>query len=173
MLALTLALLGSAMADSPQISTSVGPKEGVIVLWPRVIPATDDPGVLALAEKVQQRASELAARTFSGVERDVRPRPERVCPQAGCKATSFGSVLMHHGDGCAVAAWVAAPGRSPARPVPWSPGVVAKVATVKFREPVEGALTITDFQRCEDVLDSLKGGDAQVATELGAFMAKP
>lgn len=170
MFALAFSLLGLSFADSPQISTSQGPKNGIVVMWPRVIPATEDPAILAIAQQLQDRTAAIASSAFPDLKQNVRPAPQRVCPQAGCKAVSFGSVLMHNGTGCAVGAWMASPGRSPARPVPWSPGVTAKVPTLPFREPVEGAFTITDFQRCDRVLEGLTLGDAQVTAELKAFV---
>lgn len=65
-------------------------------------------------------------------------------------------MLVHTGETCVVAAWVALPGRSAARPVAWSPGVSislqvtleatkAKLVTLKrqLQQVKEGAAVST------------------------------
>src|SRR5262249_6485435 len=48
--------------DAPEISRSRGTKGGVVVLWPRVWPRSEEPGATELATKVQKRLEELARR---------------------------------------------------------------------------------------------------------------
>lgn len=71
---MTLALAG----DDPRISRSQGAEGGVVVLHPRVIPATEDPAILAIAADVEAHTEALVRKALPGVEVDVRPAPERV-----------------------------------------------------------------------------------------------
>ncbi len=168
-LVVALALPASALAgDDPRISTSRGENGGAVVLYPRIIPASEDPEVLRIAAAIEAHTDALVRATRPKTPVDTRPAPERVCPQAGCKGVSVGSVLVHNGDTCAVAAWVAAPGRSPARPLAWSPGLTTKQASVPFREPVENALAIQDYQHCSTIVASLSARDEAVAEAIRA-----
>ena len=162
----TLTILAALAGDDPRISTSRGTEGGVVVLHPRVIPATEDPRILQIAAAVQAHAHGLVQQAHPETPVDLRPAPERTCPRAGCLGVSFGSVLVHAGDNCAVAAWVAAPGPSPAQPIAWSPGLAPKVATVPFREPIESALSVSDYQPCASIVAGLGAGDDAVKAAL-------
>jgi hypothetical protein len=158
-----LFLGGPALAgDSPQISRSVGEPGGVVVLWPRVIPATDTPATRHAAALVQAQLRKLVAETLAGRPVDTRPEPERVCPQAGCKAMTVGALLIHSGDACAVVALISGPGRAPATLVPWAGRVDLKRVSIGFREPAESYVTIRDFQHCSALVEPLKAGEAVV-----------
>ena len=150
----------------PRISRSVGDEGGVLVLWPRVIPATDDAALHALAEQVQTKLVALAARAAPGKALDVRPAPERVCPQSGCRASSVGVLLVHQGEGCAAVALIAPPGRSAATMTPWAGEVTLKAQTVPFRGYPESLVKIGDFARCDALVPSLKAQDNTVLEAL-------
>lgn len=166
-----LALLQSAIADDPRVSTSRGHADGVVVLYPRVIPATEDPVVLEIARAIHARTEAVARKGFPSGDVDVRPEPQRVCPKAGCKAVSVGSVFVHRGETCAVAAWVAPPGKKPPRAVPWSEGLEIKPEPLEFREPVENALLVKDYQPCATLVESLGSRDGDVVKAI--FDLKP
>ena len=84
---LALLTLSALAADAPEISRSVGVKGGVVVLWPRVLPATADPAVQVEAQKLQARLTAMAEAAAPAAPRDVRPTPERVCPRHEAQLT--------------------------------------------------------------------------------------
>jgi hypothetical protein len=60
--------------DAPEISRGTGDAGTVVVLWPRVLPKTDDPKISDLAGRVQIRLDRLAAKTGKKVDRRPAPR---------------------------------------------------------------------------------------------------
>ncbi len=142
--------------DPPEISRSVGAPGEVIIFWPRVIPRTETPEMRAVAFGLQQRLRAIAMRTFPGKRVDVRPEPERVCPRAGCTATTIGVVLANDVQGCAAIAFVSAPGQSPQELVPWGGEVRLKTSKVPFRDPPEAQVTLDDYVPCAKLLDDEK-----------------
>lgn len=141
-----------------RVSTSGGTEGGVVVLWPRVI--TRDTGDAAEASEIHAALQAIGGRLGRPV--DVRPEPQRVCPQAGCAAMSIGAVLLKSGTGCAVVATVAQPGTSPARLVPWAGDVELRATVVPFREPPEAQVRVLDFVPCSDLSTSLAAGEPAV-----------
>lgn len=140
----------------PRISASAGDPDGVLVLWPRVVPAEGADGVSAQAEAMQRALERIAARVLPDRRVEVRPSPERACPAAGCEAVSLGAVLLHSGGGgCAAAAFVSRPGRSPAHLIEWAGGASVRTTTVPFREPPESHLRVSDFGSCETLAAEL------------------
>ena len=82
-----LALAGDSKDPTklpPEISRSGGVTGGVVLLWPRVIPRSEDPQTDQDAAFVQGQLRAAIARALPGRPVDVRPNPERVCPRAGC-----------------------------------------------------------------------------------------
>ena len=75
---------------------------------------------------------------------------------------SVGAVLIHHQQGCAVAALVAPGGVSPQQIVPWAGSVVPRIPQVPFREPAESFVTVMDFARCDRLSEPLQAGAAAV-----------
>lgn len=144
--------------DAPEISRGVGEKGGVVVMWPRMIPK-DDPEVHDLATKLQQRLKALAKATFPDAAIDVRPEPERVCPQSGCDGVALGAVVTKRERGCAVIVVVGAPGPTPLELVPWL-GVIKKKGEPPFREPPENYITIQEYGDCGKLADALGGSGA-------------
>lgn len=153
-------------ADDPRISTSAGPEGGIVVLWPRVTPASDS----VPAADVQAALRVIAERAAAGRPVEVRPDPERACPQAGCRATALGAVLLHSGNGCAVVATVSAPGRTPQRLVAWVGNVNIRTFEVPFRQPPEGHVRIDDFASCAELAGSLQENTGQIETTLRTTM---
>ncbi len=151
---------------SPKISHSLGQDGGVLLLWPRIIPASDDPAIRSLASSLQGRMNAIIVRASGDRPLDVRPEPERVCPQAGCKATSAGVLLIHHGKGCAAVALIGEPGRSPIKLVPWGGFVTLKSPEVEFRDFPESHVTVGDFAPCDKLIDALFANEAAVEQAL-------
>lgn len=153
--------------DSPEISRSVGDPNGIVILWPRIAPRTDDAAVQELAGLVQSRLRALASERYRE-QVDVRPAPERVCPRQGCRAPTLSAVVTVKGESCAVIATFAPAGTSATRLVPWVGGAEVKGGEVPFREPPESYATITDFAKCATLRKALSenaplGNDAAVA----------
>jgi len=146
----------------PRVSTSPGEEGGVIVLWPRVVPAEGAEGVADQAAALQRRLRNLVERVLPEHPIDVRPAPERVCPRAGCSGIAVGSVLVHSGRGCAAAVTVSRPGQSPARLVAWTTSTVLRSGTVPFREPPESQLMVRDFTTCEGLVEALDDNEEEV-----------
>jgi hypothetical protein len=140
--------------DGPHISRSEGEEGGLIVFWPRVIPKTDDAEIRGHARELQKRLVDIAGKKFKG-KIDIRPEPERVCPQQGCKAATLGVLLTHGGGGCTATALVAKPGKSPTRLIPWAGVMTLKKDQVAFREYPETQLSIRDAVPCKDLIDAL------------------
>jgi hypothetical protein len=140
-----------------RVSRSRGSEGGVVVLWPRVIE-----GAEAEAPIVQARMQQVAERVVAASLVDLRPEPERVCPQGGCLAASIGAVIRRNEDGCAVIASVSGPGTTPARLVPWAGTIELRNTNVPFREAPEQHIRIREFVPCAELVDALAGGEAEV-----------
>ncbi len=162
---LTLAALA---ADAPEISRSVGQTGGFVVLWPRVVPATTDPAITAVALTLQSRLAALATTVAPTAPLDVRPAPERVCPRQGCQGVALGAVLYHQQGACVAAVTVSAPGPSPARLAPWGGLLELKAAEVPFREPPESQLAVRDFVPCHQLLAATAAGEPGVLALIGS-----
>ena len=146
---------GLAQGDGPRISTSRGPEGGVVVLWPRVIPSATAARVSEQARSLQRTLRQIVARARPGVAIELRPEPQRACPQAGCLAIAVSLVLVHREDGCAAAVTVSPPGRVPGRLLAWSHGVQVRSASVPFRSPPESQLSVRDYRRCDSIVSEL------------------
>jgi hypothetical protein len=172
--ALLLALLlpSAALAgggDAPEISRSTGKVGGVVVLWPRVVPA--DASLQPQAADVQARLQAIAAQASPLV--DLRPAPERACPMKGCRSATLGAVLAHDEGGCVVVALVGPPGVAPVTLVPWAGEVELAAPTAPFRGQPESLLTIRDFATCADLGAALEARQAAIAEALRTAMATP
>lgn len=164
----TVHVVGSsgAQVKGHRVSDSAGSAGGVVVLWPRIIPKSSDPEMEKLARLIQSRAATVAERALPGATIDVRPAPERVCPQSGCVGASIGVVLAHQGvDNCIVAAYVSPPGTSGAKLLPWVGAMTFKADAVPFREPPESSITIQDFHSCKDAYTALSQGTFEAEIE--------
>lgn len=166
-----------ASNDAPEISRSAGAPGGAVVLWPRIVLPRDagkpDLDTLKAAARVQSRLADIARKVLGNVTVDMRPEPERVCPKQGCQALSVGILFAQAGTGCSVMALVSAPGASPQRIVPWSPGVVKLTRdSVGFREPAEGVVKVTDYGSCAKLPDELAAKDSDVEAAIRSAAGK-
>ena len=152
--------------DAPEISRSVGVENGVVVFWPRIIPGSETASAQQLAGALQAHVVSLVEQALPGRTVNVRPEPERVCPMAGCLAMTVGVLLLKRDTGCAVVALVSGPGQAPAKLIRWVGLLNLTQDQVPFREPPESVVRITDFARCDEVLESLGHADNDVATAI-------
>jgi len=150
----------------PTISTEGGDPNGVIILWPRVIPSATADARDPIAISAQARMSGLVARTLPGRPITLRPKPERVCPQGGCAGLSVGLLLAHVQGGCAAAALIGGPGRTPRRIIPWAGGMELKAMQFDFRGQPESLVTLKEMVKCEDLVRTMGERDAAVAQAL-------
>jgi hypothetical protein len=155
--------------DAPEISRSRGAKGGVVVLWPRIIPAWGGSDTQVLARQVQEKLVALARQAYPGRPIDIRPSPERVCPMGGCDAVAVGALLMRDGEGCAIVALVSPAGTSPTTLVPWAGSVRLRAGRVPFRQPPENWVTITDFGRCDRLDEDLEANRASIVSAMREF----
>ena len=173
-LALVLLVGGSfsfdavAGGDDPVVSRSRGKPGGSVVLWPRIVPESNDTQITELAVKLQQRLSSMANRHISDKKFSVRPMPERVCPQNGCKAIAIGVMLGHQAGGCVAVAMISEPGSEEVTMlVPWAGSVDLRARSIAFRQPPEGKLSVSEFVPCETLLDNLD--DQAVENAIASF----
>lgn len=164
-------------SDAPEISRSAGVAGGAVVLWPRIVLPRDagrpDLETLKLAARAQSRLADLARKVLGNVTIDMRPEPERVCPKTGCKGVALGMLFAKAGGGCSLFALVSAPGTSPQRVVPWSPGAVKLSAdSVAFREPAEKVVKVTDYAACAKLPDDLAAKDADIEAAIRTAAGK-
>jgi hypothetical protein len=153
---MAIALFAAAWAaDGEEISTSRGKKEGIVVLWPRSVPSNADPAMLELSRRLQERLAATATAVVGERLVDVRPAPERVCPQGGCKAASVGLMLGQRGGGCALVAVVSGPGVAPAQLLPLVGQVELFSPSGTFRQPPEQLVNVQEFVPCDQVLGEL------------------
>ena len=154
--------------DDPRISRSAGEEGGVVVLWPRIIGRSEEGRSEDIAAALQQRLREVVARALPGRPVDVRPEPERVCPQGGCRTVNVGVLLLREQAGCAVLALVGGAGRSAISIVPWAGDVELRSATVPFRDPPEDEVRVKDFTPCGEILGALSQREAEVEAAIRA-----
>jgi hypothetical protein len=122
---------------------------------------------------VQQHLIKLVGQALPDRPIDVRPEPERVCPQAGCSAMAVGALLVHNNNACAVVGWASAPGRSDQTLVPWAGLIELKRPTIPFREPVESHVIIRDFQPCDRLAAPLTEMAIAVQSTFGSVAGVP
>lgn len=140
-----------AVGLAPEISRSKGLAGGVVLLWPRIVPASESAEKRRDAWFVQDVLEAAIKRAVPGTIVDRRPEPERVCPRGGCKAVAVGALLAHEEAGCAVVATISPPGESEARLLLMAGRMDIKARAIPFREPPESYVTIWDFDRCVDL----------------------
>lgn len=155
LLASVVLVLPAQAGDAPTISAKKGKKGGVVVLWPRVVPEEAPPEVHELAAGLQAELERLAQGAVDPGLVTLRPEPERVCPQDGCRAVSLGAVLGHHEGGCFAVGLVGLPDAGHIRMVPWAGEVLATRRHVAHREPPESELVVTEFVPCDDLIPAL------------------
>ena len=151
-------MLGATVARSrpgPEISRDRGRPNGVVVLWPRVVPESEAPWVRDLARELQASAARIAREVVGKRRVEARPEPERVCPREGCRAVSVSMLLAHRGSGCALALVVGAPERGNGQLIPLHGAWLLESSELGFREPPERAAVVEDFAPCATVVPTL------------------
>lgn len=151
-----LLLMCAAYADDgDEISRSRGRPDEILVLYPRVVPATDDAAIHALARRAQDRLGRIAASLPSAPVVSQRPFPERTCPAQGCRGLSVGLLLAHEAGGCAGVVLVTPRGPSAARLVPWVGRTRPVVLASPWRVAPESEVIIEEFVLCEAAWDAV------------------
>jgi len=144
----------------PRVSTSAGEEGGFVVLWPRVVTAA---GTEAFeGGEVQAALRSIVERVAEGAPIDVRPEPERACPQSGCAGTAVGAVLLKSGSACAVVATVSRAGPTQSHLVTWVGEVELANHNVPFREPPEQHINVRDFLPCAELGTALSANEPDV-----------
>lgn len=153
---------------APEISHSKGQAGGIVVLFPRVIPGAELEANAALAAQVQQKVKEVAARALPGHPIDVRPKPERVCPKAGCDAMSINILFNKNSNSCVAVALINAPGTSPTKLIPWGGLVELKSDTIQFRDMPENFVKIKDYVPCDQLVAQMAAQDSFIEAAIRA-----
>ncbi|MBN2361394.1 MAG: hypothetical protein JXR83_18225 [Deltaproteobacteria bacterium] len=156
---------GSRPAGTEYVSTSRGVDGGVMLLWPRIIPANGAGALRPQAVALRSALRQMMDRALPGRPVEVRPEPQRVCPRAGCRGISVGALLLHESRGCAAVAVIGPPGQTMLRLVPWAGAIKLKATMIPFRDPPESNLAIEDYVPCQDLARELaaRSGDVQRA----------
>ena len=152
----------------PEISHSKGTAGGIVVLWPRIIPGTIAEENTAIATQVQAKVKALAEKALPGRPVDVRPKPERVCPKAGCDAVSINVLFTKNSTACVAVAIINAPGTSSTKLIPWGGGVELKSDTIQFRDMPENFVKIKDYVPCDQLITSMAEQDQFIEAALRA-----
>ena len=92
----------------------------------------------------------------------MRPEPERVCGQGGCRSLTIGAVILRDQGGVAVLGLVIEPGRSPTRVVEWTGIVTVRSSLVPFREPPENHVLVRDFGLARNLGTDLGNNDTKI-----------
>ncbi len=156
--------------EEKHISKSLGEAGGLLIFWPRIIPRDIVEQNHELAAALQRHTRTVVQRNLPGHSLDIRPEPERVCPQGGCKAPSIGILLSRKQQGCLVLALIAKPGESATKIVPWAGEVRLKADTVAFREYPEMQITVADYVPCTSLLSKMDENEAVVIRALKEAM---
>lgn len=152
----------------PEISHSKGVAGGVVVLWPRIIPSSIAEENAQLAGQVQAKMKSVVEKALPGRPIDVRPKPERVCPKAGCDAMSINVLFTRNSTACAVIAIINAPGTSPTKLMPWGGMVELKSDTIQFRDMPENFVKIKDYVPCDQLVTSMAESDQFIEAAIRA-----
>ncbi|MGB1275176.1 MAG: hypothetical protein ACPG77_05445, partial [Nannocystaceae bacterium] len=154
------------------VAHSRGTPNGVMVLWPRIIPSNTAEQNQPMAASLQQHLKAVAAKALPGRTIDVRPSPERVCPRGGCDGPSISVLFNRTGNACLAIALVNPPGESNTKMIPWAGTVELTSDSVPFRSPPESQVKIKDYVPCDALLGELGKQDAFVEAALRAAAAQ-
>jgi hypothetical protein len=152
----------------PEISHSKGQAGGIVVLYPRIIPGTIAEENAALAAQIQQKVKAVAEKALPGKPIDLRPKPERVCPKAGCDAMSINVLFTKQSNSCMTVAIINAPGTSPTKLIPWGGLVELKSDTIQFRDMPENFVKIKDYVPCDQLVTSMAAQDQFIEAAIRA-----
>ncbi|MFT4622434.1 MAG: hypothetical protein ACI8PZ_001090 [Myxococcota bacterium] len=169
-----LALVAASLAGeqlAPEVSHDPGVAGGVVLLWPRVVPAGRPAIASAAGWQVQRALASLVREVAPDRPTSVRPEPERVCPRAGCVAMRVGALIVRERSACAVVATVGPPGVTPLRLIPWVGAVRIDTPEVPFRDPPENSVAVGDFVPCDRLSGPLTAGVDDVRAAVVAALA--
>lgn len=152
----------------PEISHSKGQPGGIVVLYPRIIPGTIAEENAALAAQIQAKVKAVAEKALPGKAIDVRPKPERVCPKAGCDAMSINVLFTKQSNSCMTVALINAPGTSPIKLIPWGGLVELKSDTIQFRDMPENFVKIKDYVPCDQLITQMASQDSFIEAAIRA-----
>lgn len=155
-------------ADGEEISRSRGRRGGVVVLAPRIvpIPETPQPQLDSLAQELQLQLAAAAERVVGDPRLvDVRPFPQRVCPQVGCRAVAVGVMLGHQDGGCVAVGIVGPPGDANRTLVPWAGSLRLPNDQIPFRQQPEQRAVISEFVPCGQLPAALDSGPLEAAIQ--------
>lgn len=152
----------------PEISHSKGAAGGIVVLWPRIIPGTIAEENAAIAAQVQAKVKAVAEKALPGRPIDVRPKPERVCPKAGCDGMSINVLFTRNSTACVAIALINAPGTSPTKLIPWGGTVELKSDTIQFRDMPENFVKIKDYVPCDQLVTTMAAQDQFIEAAIRA-----
>lgn len=147
-----------------RVSTSAGEEGGFVVLWPRVVTSEGTEGFEA--GDVQAALRSIVERVAEGAPVDVRPEPQRTCPQGGCAGVAVGAVLLKTDQACAVLATVAPAGPTPRQLIPWAGELDLEDHNVPFREPPEDHVNVVDFLPCTELSTALSAGEPEIEARI-------
>jgi hypothetical protein len=149
--------------DPPNIARSKGHRGGLIVLWPRVVPASAAAANHEVVAKVQERLVLLAKRVAGARHIDMRPEPETTCPPDGCDASSI-SALVYAGDGaCALVALIGGPKKAPVNVMQWVGREDIASPTAGFGDAPESLVKVKQFVGCDELLKGHDNEDSALA----------
>jgi hypothetical protein len=157
------AVAWGATGVGEEVSHGRGRKDGVVVLWPRMVPETDDPLMRQVATALQDALATEVNAQYPAEKVDVRPSPERVCPREGCRALSVSVLLGHQLGGCAAVALVGPPGALAQRLVPLAGTIDLAGPGVPYRDRPEDHVVIREFVPCDKLAASLDAAALQRA----------
>ena len=156
-----------------EISHSKGVAGGVVVLWPRIIPASIAEENTPIAAQLQAKVKAVVEKALPGRPIDMRPKPERVCPKAGCDAMSINVLFTRTSNACVAVAIINAPGTSPTKLMPWGGTVELKSDTIQFRDMPESFVKIKDYVPCDQLVASMGAADQFIEAAIRAAASGP
>ena len=156
-----------------EISHSKGVAGGVVVLWPRIIPASIAEENTPIAAQLQAKVKAVVEKALPGRPIDLRPKPERVCPKAGCDAMSINVLFTRTSNACVAVAIINAPGTSPTKLMPWGGTVELKSDTIQFRDMPENFVKIKDYVPCDQLVASMGAADQFIEAAIRAAASGP
>lgn len=130
-----------------------GRRNVAMVLWPRILPHTEDPAVEEAAAGVQRKLDAIVRKAAPLLPTQLAPAPQRVCPAGGgCRGLAVGALIGQQGGGC-VAVGIIGPAKEGERIlVPLAGTVELASTTVPFRSPPEDVVTVRELVPCKELV---------------------
>jgi hypothetical protein len=148
--------------DAPHVTRVVGTPDGLVVLYPHVLPPSEDAEVVELASAMQRELIQVAREGSPKRGRYVRPKPESTCPSYGCNAPSLGALLLHDDGACALIGVIGSAGIDPKYLVPWVGHITVKSDEIPFEASIREQVTVHGMVPCNQVIGELEYRRRQV-----------